>query len=133
MKDSARILVDTSIWIDFFRRKEPAYTKVVQLIDEDRICCAGIILSELMQGANSEKELNVLKDFLHVYAFINETPETWKKTGELSFRLRKRGKETPLSDCLISVLSLEADASIYTYDKHFKIIQAFENISLISV
>ncbi len=132
MKGSARVLVDTSVWIDFFRRKEPAYTNVVQLIDEDRICCAGIILSELMQGANSDKELNVLKDFIHVYEFINETPETWIKSGELSFRLRKRGKETPLSDCLISVLSLEADASIYTYDKHFKIIQAFENISLIS-
>lgn len=132
MKGSARILVDTSIWIDFFRKKEPAYTNVVQLIDEDRICCTGIILCELMKGANSEKELNVLKDFLHVYAFINETPETWKKTGELSFRLRKRGKETPLSDCLISVLSLEADASIYTYDKHFKTIQTIENISLYS-
>lgn len=132
MNASARILVDTSVWIDFFRRKEPAYTNVVQLIDEDRIYCAGIILSELMQGANSEKELNVLKDFLHVYEFINETPETWIKSGELSFKLRKQGKETPLSDCLISVLSIEAKASIYTYDKHFKIIQTIENISLFS-
>jgi len=132
MNASARILVDTSVWIDFFRKKEPAFTTIAQLIDEDRICCTGIILSELMQGANSEKELNVLKDFLHVYSFINETPETWKKAGELSFRLRKLGKETPLSDCLISVLSLEAAASIYTYDKHFETIKTFENISLFS-
>jgi len=133
MNASARVLVDTSVWIDFFKKKEPAFTNVTQLIDEDRICCAGIILSELMQGANSEKELNVLKDFLHVYEFISETPESWKKAGELSFKLRKRGKETPLSDCLISVLSLEADAAIYTYDKHFKAVKSIEEISLFSV
>jgi predicted nucleic acid-binding protein len=130
MSASVKILVDTSVWIDFFRKKEPAYSEVSRLIDDDRICCTGIILGELMQGAASEKEHKILGDFLHVYEFINESPSIWKKAGELSCRLRKHGKTIPLSDCLISILSLDAGVSIYTFDKHFKTIKGVENISL---
>lgn len=117
-----KVLIDTSVWIEFFRKKEPYHTFVLGLIDEDRICCAGIVLGELLQGARSGKELEVLKDFLHVFDFVPETPEIWEKAGELSFALRRKGGAVGLSDCFIAVAAMACDAEILSLDKHFGIL-----------
>jgi len=118
-----KVLVDTSAWIEFFRKKEPYHAVVLGLIDEDRVCCAGIILGELLQGARSDKELGVLKDFLHVFEFVPETPDLWEKAGELSFALRRKGDPVGLSDCFIAVAAMACDVEILTLDKHFGILK----------
>ena len=46
----------------------------------------GIIVAELMQGAKSEKELSVLRDFVHVFPFIPDSLQIWQAAGELSLR-----------------------------------------------
>ena len=38
MKDSDKILVDTSAWIEFFRKKAPYHNAVLEMIDSRRIC-----------------------------------------------------------------------------------------------
>jgi predicted nucleic acid-binding protein len=58
-----KVLVDTSAWIEFFRKKDPWYSVIAGLMDDKRVCCSGIILAELIQGAKSEKELEILRDF----------------------------------------------------------------------
>ena len=63
IKDLDKILIDTSAWIEFFKKKEPWYSAVSGLMDDKRVCCAGIILAELIQGAKSEKEMEVLRGF----------------------------------------------------------------------
>ena len=85
----ANVLVDTSVWIEFFRKHEPYYGMVSRLIDDERVCCCGIILAELMQGAKSDKELTVLEDFPRVFPFIPESSQLWAEAGKLSFRLRR--------------------------------------------
>ena len=123
MKDSDRILVDTSAWIEFFRKKDPYYMVILELIDTSKVCCLGIILAELLQGAKSQKELDVLKEFLHVFDFLQESTEMWRKAGELSYLLRQKGKSVGLSDCYISVVANTNDATLLTLDKHFEVIE----------
>ena len=123
MKDSDRILVDTSAWIEFFRKKDPYYKVILELIDNGKVCCLGIVLAELLQGAKSQKELDVLKEFLHVFDFLPESTEMWRKAGELSYLLRQKGKSVGLSDCYISVVANTNDATLLTLDKHFEVIE----------
>jgi len=78
-----KVLVDTSVWIEFFKKREPWYSTVSRLMDDKRVCCAGIILAELIQGAKSTKELEVLKDFRHVFEFPDESVDLWQAAGEL--------------------------------------------------
>jgi predicted nucleic acid-binding protein len=115
----ADVLVDTSVWIEFFRKKEPYYSIVSDLMDNDSICCLGIVVAELLQGAKSEKELNTIKAFLHVFDFLPEAVEFWGKAGELSFSLRRKGRTAGLSDCYIAVAVQAADVQLFTLDKHF--------------
>lgn len=122
MKDSDRIWVDTSAWIEFFRKKDPYYKIILEFIDSSKVCYLGLILAELLQGAKSQKELDVLKEFLHVFDFLPESTEMWRKAGELSYLLRQKGKMAGLSDCYISVVANTHDAIVLTLDKHFEII-----------
>ncbi|MBI3399531.1 MAG: PIN domain-containing protein [Deltaproteobacteria bacterium] len=133
MKGSDKILVDTSVWIEFFRKKEPYYKIVGNWIDEDRICCIGLVLAELLQGVKTEKELSVIKDFLYVFEYLNESKELWEKAGELSFHLSKKGIRAGLSDCYIAAASRENEVGIITLDKHFGLIQKVIEIKLIEV
>ncbi|MCK5505856.1 MAG: PIN domain-containing protein [Thermodesulfovibrionia bacterium] len=114
------VLVDTSAWIEFFRKKEPYFTVVSDLINDDRVSCIGLILAELLQGAKSKKELDVLKEFLHVFDFLPESSELWQEAGELSFVLQRKGRKVGLSDCYIAVMTRTHEAGLLTLDKHFK-------------
>lgn len=128
-----RVLVDTSAWIGFFRKKKPWYSAVLSLMDHGRICCTGIIIAELLQGAKSEKELSVLRDFLHVFEFLPEDVHLWDKAGELSYRLRKAGKSVGLSDCFIATTANINSVELLTIDRHFEVIREESGLSLYSI
>lgn len=119
----AKVLVDTSVWIEFFRRHEPYHGAVLKLLDADLTCCTGLILGELMQGAKSEREISVITNFIHVFEFLPETPRLWEKTGRLSFTLRRKGITVGLADCFIAVSASEAGAQLFTLDSHFESIR----------
>lgn len=126
----ARVLVDSSVWIEFFRKNEPYHGIVTKLIDDEQIVCCGIILAELMQGVKSDKELAVLENFLHVFAFIPETPELWAAAGKLSHKLRRKGVTVGLSDCFIAVAAASANVRVATLDNHFDMLCKPAGISL---
>ncbi len=123
MKDSDKILVDTSAWIEFFRKKAPYHKAITDIIDNSRICCTGIVLAELIQGAKAQKELDVLKEFLFVFDFLPDSTEMWRKAGELSFSLRQKGETIGLADCYISIIANSNNVKLFTLDKHFEIIK----------
>lgn len=116
---SGDVLVDTSAWIDYFRGQEPLHGMVAALLDENRICCLGLILAELLQGAKGEKERLALRDFPAIFPFVEDSVALWIKAGELSAGLRSRGKTVGLADCFIGVAAKEHGAAILTNDRHF--------------
>lgn len=128
-----KVLVDTSAWIEFFRKKEPYYSVVLELIDNDIVCCIGIVLAELLQGAKSDKELNTIKEFLHVFEFLPESVKSWEKAGELSYTLKQKGKAIGLSDCFIAVLAKTNNVKLLTLDKHFDVLEKEFELKLYSL
>ena len=126
-----RVLVDTSAWIDFFRKKEPCYSRVLKLIDEDRVCCTGLVLAELIQGARSGEEIRALKDFTSVFPFLEGSAKLWEKAGELAFSIKKSGQQVGLSDCYLAIAAHNGKAGILTLDSHFTIIKEHLDIALV--
>jgi len=116
---SAEVLVDTSAWIDYFRQREPSHGLVAALLEENRICCLGLILAELLQGAKGARERSVLRDFPDVFPFVKESLGDWIKAGELSSLLRGQGKTVGLADCFIAIAAKERGAALLTNDRHF--------------
>ncbi len=120
----AKTLIDTSVWIDFFRKKEPCYGLVSQLLAEQTICTAGLIMAELIQGSKTHKEVDVIKDFVPTFEYLQDTPHIWLNAAEAAHRLRRTGTTASLSDCLIASLALHYDAGLLSLDSHFTAIQS---------
>ena len=68
-------LVDTSVWIDFFRGVASIKELLTKLIARDRVFTAGPVLFELLQGIRSSEERGEVKEALLSVNFLEITPE----------------------------------------------------------
>ena len=114
------VLVDTSVWIDYFRKKEKAYSLVSILMEEERICVVKLIAAELLQGSKSKYETKIFLNLLNVFSVLEEKKDTWINAGILSSRLRSKGRNIKLADCYLAQTAMENEVEIFSYDKHFK-------------
>ena len=117
MKD--KILADTSVWIEFFKKESEIGDKLSSLLAEGSVTICGIVIFELLQGIKSDKEKSIILNAISELPYIEMNKALWEKSATLSSTLRKKGIVIPLSDILIAAISLEYDLSIFTLDKHF--------------
>ncbi len=117
--DKKPVLVDTSVWIAYLKKQEPAYTHLNGLMESERVLLLGLVLAELYQGCKTEKEISVICDLSEVFPKIADSGKLWEEAGLLAFKSRRRGKTFSLSDCYIAVAGRHSGASLFSYDKHF--------------
>jgi len=129
-----RVLIDTSVWINFFRDKSPTFSqKVDEFLAKNEIYVPTIVVAELIQGSKSDREVMAVKEFLEAFHIIDQKEDTWIKAGELSYQLKKNGKRVNLADCYISIIAKENGCQIFTLDDHFKDIKTAIEIELVDV
>jgi predicted nucleic acid-binding protein len=113
------ILVDTSVWIDFFKPHSEIGDRVEALIIENLVWICGIVLFELQQGVKSETEKSEILDTLSNLQYVEMTKPLWQSAADLSLSLKKRGLNLPLSDIFIAAIAIEHNLQLFTLDKHF--------------
>ncbi|MGA1844327.1 MAG: PIN domain-containing protein [bacterium] len=127
-----RILIDTSVWIDYFKGTDAQFqNKVDEALTYGHIYVPKVVLAELIQGARSEKEITVIEDFIDAFHVIDHTQDTWLKAGRLSFSMKKKGVTMSIIDCYIAVMADENGCIIFSLDRHFTSIKRFLNIELL--
>ena len=115
-----KIIVDTSIWIEYFNRKTNIVNFIEERIMEDCLFMTGPIVSELLQGVKTEQEYEKLKNSIDAIPYLEITLEYWKEEGNISNKLRRKGITIPLTDIIISAVAISNNAKVYSLDKHFK-------------
>lgn len=126
------VLVDTSIWVDYFRGKsDQVAEKLDQILSENEVYVPKIVLAELIQGAKSEKEISVIQDFCDAFHVVDQSENSWLEAGRLSYRLKKQGKNSHLIDCYIAVIAKEHHCAVYTLNRHFQDIKGILDINLV--
>jgi predicted nucleic acid-binding protein len=114
-----RVLVDTSVWVDFFRAQAVAVALVGQLAGQHTAVICGMVLQETLQGARTEKELDFLRAQMSLWHFEPEQPEDFQQAAAIYARLRWQGVTVPLADCLIAAVALRCDAVLCAADAHY--------------
>lgn len=115
------VVADTTVWIEFFNDPESEEKHAVDLlIDEDELALAGAVLAELLQGCRTPGEANTILDHVSALPFLEMNFPAWRRSGELSSSLRRKGTTLPLMDVIIAALALEHDAEVFTTDPHFQ-------------
>ncbi len=115
-----RIIIDTSIWIEYFKDNKSYTLFIDENLDLDNIYIVGPIISELLHGVKSKSEYDTLSGAIEAVPFLNCIYADWVKAGKILFELKKTGISIPLTDAIIGSIALRTDASILTIDSHFK-------------
>ena len=127
-----RILVDTSVWIRYFKDKSASFSaRVDDILSKQEVYVPKIVIAELIQGSRSEREVSIIEDFVNAFNIIDQKEDTWIKAGKLSFTLKRKGRTVNLTDCYIAVTAQEHACQIFSLDEHFKDIQKALNIRLL--
>jgi hypothetical protein len=125
---AAEILIDTSVWIDFFRKPESeAGEKIIKHLKRGSLSTCGVIVFEVLQGAADSSEFSFLEENLKGLHFLDANSEAFFEAGKISYDLRKHGITLPLSDILIATLAMSNHQTIWTKDQHFKKIKGLHH------
>jgi predicted nucleic acid-binding protein len=131
------ILVDTSVWIDYFRNRENiAVNLLVKILDSCQpFAITGVIYQELLQDAANDKESKLLGDYLVKQHFLHPINplQTQREAARLFYLCRRQGI-TPRSamDCLIAQTAIEFNVPLLHNDKDYSnLVQVAPNLLLL--
>jgi len=117
-----KILIDTSIWIDYFKGIE-AVTEAINDLDAGTTCITGPVMTELIQGVKNKKESKDLVLALESLPRLEITGQDWIDAGTFGSTLRQKGITIPLPDLIIFTVALNNNCAIWSRDKHFQTIK----------
>lgn len=125
------VIIDTSAWVDFFRRDGDLATKlaVKGLLDAYEAALCGPVELEFLGGARPD-EVSEIKAWFDIIPYITNDQKLWRKGAENYATLRSEGFHVPWNDILIATIAKEKGATIFAHDKHFPIMADILKIHL---
>jgi predicted nucleic acid-binding protein len=111
------ILVDTNIIIDFLRGNTEALTAANEA---DELASCGVVLTELLHGAKSDNEINLIVEAINNFAWVPIKDHTWHRAGLYLKLLAGKGLTVPFQDALLSAVCTENNIPLFSKDTHFK-------------
>ena len=115
-----RILADSNIFVDFWRNPSQ---EMIDRFRRDQIVICGVVRSELLHGAVSEKNLGKIREALKLFDSFEMSKNDWDTLGEQLYTLRIHGLTVPLADAIIACLAIKNDVPVWTRDNHFNKMQ----------
>jgi tRNA(fMet)-specific endonuclease VapC len=118
-----KVLIDTNAFSEVLRGNN----LVLEWLETSEfVLMSVIVVAELLtgfKGGSKEKEnTDILKAFISnpKVKVVNATLKTASKFSEIKHYLKMNGKPIPINDIWIAAQSFEFEATLVTFDKHFK-------------
>lgn len=131
------ILIDTSVWVDFFRGEDSRQRRILHSLieDEEDISITEIIVTEVLQGIKNDGEFQTIKDYLLEFPlYMPKGIETYLHAARIYRNCRKRGKTIRSAvDCIIATICIENDLALLHKDSDFDLIAASTELQVITV
>ena len=122
------VLVDTSIWIEYFKTGNNS-EKLDFLIDENLIVTNDLILAELvpfLRVRNQRKIIKLLNNIIKLELSVN-----WNQIIEFQFKGLKNGLNgIGIPDLIVAQNAIQNHCAIYTADKHFELMKNILKLQL---
>ena len=122
------ILVDTSIWIDYFKGGQSSRDLNV-LIDENLVVINDLILAELIPYLRMKRQFTVIKllqEISRIPLQIN-----WDEIIEFQVKCMKVGANgIGIPDLVIAQNAKENNCNIYSLDRHFRLLKQAMKVNL---
>ena len=113
------IIVDTSVWVAYFRGANPLIQHALDgLIDDDCVAVVPPVRLELILGCRKAQR-KVLIESIDALHHLPVTEQTWALAEKLSSDMRGTGTTPGVVDVLIAAAASEHEALLWTLDKDF--------------
>jgi hypothetical protein len=114
------VLVDTSVWIEYFRRKDELIEKEMDsLLRSGEVATSGLVLAELRRGCRTPAQVKLMLEAMEPLSYLEIDRRSWLKAGEVAVEAEARGYRIELGDCLLAAVALRERCSLFTLDRDF--------------
>ena len=128
MMSRYKVLVDSSVWIEYF--KSGAIPFLDQLLEEEFVCTNDLILTELQPVLIHRRRYDVLEGLLaldRIPLMVN-----WEAVREYQLMNLQNGvNKVGIPDLIIVQQVIEEKLTLFSFDKHFRIMNGFLNFDLV--
>jgi predicted nucleic acid-binding protein len=123
------VLVDTSVWIEYFRKGKTA--KVLDLlIDEDLVATNDLIIAELAPFLRLRKQTEIISLLMNIKRL--RLSIDWDQIIEFQTDCLKNGiNGIGIPDLIIAQNARQNHCEIYSLDNHFKLIKDILGLQLL--
>jgi len=111
------IIVDTSIWIEFFRLNPDYVLKLTPLLENRQVATLEPVFAELVYGSKSIKDKNVLMAYWNVLPKIRLPEGYLLDAAEFAYSHNHQNLGIGLIDTILIKVTIENDAKLWTLDK----------------
>ena len=125
------ILVDSSVWIDFFSSSPGrAGAELRRMIaGSEPFALSGIVVTEILQGLT--RDVSQVEQFLSLWEMLEPRGFPTYREAASIFRLgRSKGISLTTVDTLIAAIAMEHKATVFTLDKDFSRIASLTSLNL---
>jgi predicted nucleic acid-binding protein len=125
------ILVDSSVWIDFFSTAPGRAGRELRrmISDGEPFALTGVVITEILQGLT--RDVRRIEQYLSQWDLLEPSGLCTYREAAGIFRLgRAKGVSLTTIDVLIAAVALEHQASVFTLDKDFSRIARLTGLPL---
>ena len=125
------ILVDTSVWIDFFSsapgRAGDELRRMIR--DAEPFALIGVVVAEILQGLT--RDVSRIEHYLSQWEMLEPRGfGTYREAAAIFRQGRAKGVSLTTIDALIAAIALERRATVFTLDKDFSRIARLTGLPL---
>lgn len=124
-----KVLVDSSVWIQYF--KSASVPLLEQLLEEDFACTNDLILTELQPVLMHLGRHDILEGLMALERVPLRVDWTLIRAYQL-MNLQSGINKVGIPDLIIIQQVIEEKITLFSFDKHFRLMNGFLNFDLIS-
>jgi hypothetical protein len=127
------ILVDTSVWIEFFEGRDHWTKERLKSRIEDRetIAYTDLILLEMIQGVRERRDRECIERKFQSFVELAVNRSTTMLAAEIYQQLQRNGfRIRSIIDCLIAAVAIESGATLLHKDRDFGYISQYYPLPL---
>ncbi len=125
------ILVDSSVWIDFFSSSPGrAGAELCRMIeDAEPLAMTGVVVTEVLQGLT--RSVQDIEQYLEQWDLLEPSGfDTYRAAAAIYRTARANGISPTTVDSLIAAIALENKASVFSLDRDFSRIARVTGLAL---
>ncbi|HMC95003.1 MAG TPA: PIN domain-containing protein [Polyangia bacterium] len=112
------IAVDTSVWVEFFRGRQPLTDRVSDVLERDQVALPVPVRIEILSGARKTERPRLAR-LLSALPLLLPSDATWRRIEEWVATGAGAGQRFGVADLLVAAIASENNCAIWSLDPDF--------------